>query len=202
MSNETTVRTSTRARFIKKLLRPLSVSGIPAVQDLARNMNDLVEVIQPRFVQATAVNDATGRKIIGHIEAITQVVVPTIMNMDGDEDGDGSLSKAETTYVEHLCSFSDFLKETRAEVEEQLGRSGTSRILHHTSMHELLVECERELQTRMLHLVLATCILTNESAANMRRYLVAGDAKLDRVLTETAQRSSTMATRLDDGSFI
>lgn len=48
MSNEVAMNASSHARRIAKWLRPLSVSGIPAVQDLASNMNDLVEILQVR----------------------------------------------------------------------------------------------------------------------------------------------------------
>ena len=54
-------------------------------------------------------DDGTGRKIIGHIEAIAQVVVPAIMNIDRSEEGDdgSGLTGPEATYVGHLCSFSE-----------------------------------------------------------------------------------------------
>ncbi|KAF8593091.1 hypothetical protein BDV93DRAFT_516836 [Ceratobasidium sp. AG-I] len=65
----------------------------------------------------------------------------------GDRDGvgDGGL-REEATFLEKKQG-------GRGEgIEKQLGRSSASKVIRPSGIHELLVERERELQTRILHL--------------------------------------------------
>ncbi|KAF8602770.1 hypothetical protein BDV93DRAFT_557244 [Ceratobasidium sp. AG-I] len=177
MSDESTVTAFTRACLTKKLLRPLSVSGIPAVQNLARNMSDLVDILQ-----MPTINDASGRKIIENIEKVAKLISPAIAGM-GDDGHEFCIYEA--MYVDDLCAFSEFLKDTKAKVEEQLGRTGTSKVLYHIGIQELLADRERELQTQILHLVFATGVLTNWLVAGLHHQLKAIEVKLDQLSVGT-----------------
>ncbi|KAF8609872.1 hypothetical protein BDV93DRAFT_982 [Ceratobasidium sp. AG-I] len=167
------LRRRTITQGAKLVVEPLTkFAGVPGVQDFVKTARELVAALKPRVLQTPGVNDASAAGIVSQIVEIASVVGDAMEQLDAMDD---AVARA---YLEKLRPFTEYLKETKAEISQQQQRPYTTKLALQRDMAELLARREDELRRRTVLLCLEKILLVDQTVAQTHHTLVQIRAQL------------------------
>ncbi|KAF8593018.1 hypothetical protein BDV93DRAFT_567018 [Ceratobasidium sp. AG-I] len=180
------LRRRTITQGAKLIIEPLTrFAGVPGVHEFVKTAGELIVALKPRALQAPGVYDASAAAIVLQIVEIEKVVGDAMEQLNAMDD------TVATTYLEKLHPFTEFLKETKAEIDQQQQRSQATKIALHRDMAGLLIRRENELRYRTLllcsrNLQLETMSVVGQTVAQTHQTLVRLEAQFTTCQAQTA----------------
>ncbi|KAF8605684.1 hypothetical protein BDV93DRAFT_605154 [Ceratobasidium sp. AG-I] len=156
------MRRRTVTQGVKLVVKPLAkYIGAPGVQDFVHSAQELVVALKPRILQAPGVNDTHAMAIVSQIVGITRIIGGAMEQLEAMDVA------VATAYLEKLRPFTEYLEETKTEINHHQQRPYSIKLALHIDMAERLMRLEGKLRDRTLLLCLEKSLLMDQTAVQM-----------------------------------